>query len=289
MAVLEVQDLTFTYAGYSEPALKNISLQADAGELIGLVGANGAGKSTLCYALTGMIPHLYSGTMQGSVRIASMDTQAISLGQMAGRVGLVLQNPVNQLSGVRHTVYEEVAFGLENLGMPREAMPSRIEQALAKVGIDHLAHRSPFTLSGGEQQRLALASILVMSPSILVLDEPTAMLDPQGTVEVFQVIQQLRILGTTVVLAENRLEWLGAYASQVIVLAGGEIILRGAPKTVLTSPHLLECGIGWTRFTHAAYLGRERGLWPASHMLPVTLVEAEEGFRQAGRQVHRGN
>lgn len=285
MAVLEVKDLTYTYPSCTAPALKNISFQADAGELIGLIGANGAGKSTLCYALTGFIPHMFSGIMEGSVQIASMDTHAHPLSQMAGRVGLVLQNPANQLSGVRYTVYEEVAFGLENLGVPRQEMHPRIEQALTLVGIAYLAHRSPFTLSGGEQQRLALASILVMEPRILVLDEPTALLDPQGALNFFQVIQHLRKVGTTIVLAENRLEWLGAYASQIIVLAKGEIILRGPPQTSLTSPRLIECGIGWTRYAQAAHLGRKNGLWLADRRLPVTLADAEAGFREASRQL----
>jgi energy-coupling factor transporter ATP-binding protein EcfA2 len=285
VAFLEVRELTYTYPGCSIPALKNVSLQADAGDLIGLVGANGAGKSTLCYALAGFIPHMFSGQMDGFVQVAGLDTRAHSLGQMAGQVGLVLQNPANQLSGVRYTVYEEVAFGLENLGVPRAEMAQRIEQALNMVGISSLASRSPFTLSGGEQQRLALASILVMEPRILVLDEPTATLDPQGAVAFFQVLQRLRQMGTTVVLAENKLEWLGAYASHMIVLAQGEIILRGAPQNVLTSSRLLDCGVGWLRLTQAAQLGRERHLWPAEHTLPVTLEQAEAGFRDVSRQL----
>ena len=278
MAVLEVQDLTYTYPGTTVPALKHISFQAESGELVGLIGANGAGKSTLCYALTGFIPHMFSGTLEGSAQIAGMDTRATPLSQVAGQAGLVFQNPVNQLSGVRYTVYEEVAFGLENLGVPRAEMRPRIEQALALVGIADLAQRSPFTLSGGEQQRLALASILVMEPRILVLDEPTAMLDPQGALEFFQVIQHLRKAGTTIVLAENRLEWLGAYASQIIALAKGEIIMRGSPQTVLTSPRLIECGIGWTRYAHAAHQGQQRRLWPVARQLPLTLADAEVGF-----------
>jgi len=284
VAVIEVQGLTFTYPGSVEPALKNISFKAEVGDLIALIGANGAGKSTLCYALTGFIPHMFSGHMEGSVQVAGLDTRPHSLSQMVGRVGLVMQNPANQLSGVRSSVYEEVAFGLENLGVPRVEMPPRIEQALAMVGISDLAVRSPFTLSGGEQQRLALASILVMEPGILVLDEPTAMLDPEGAQAFFHVIQHLRHMGTTVVLAENRLEWIGGYASLVIALARGEIILHGSPQTVLTSPRLLECGIGWTRFAQAAHQGRERSLWPEGRQLPVTIRHAEVGFREAGKR-----
>jgi energy-coupling factor transporter ATP-binding protein EcfA2 len=282
VATLEVTGLTYTYPGSTSPALRDISFKAEAGDLIALIGANGAGKSTLCYALAGFIPHMFSGHMQGGVQVAGLETSAHSLSQLAGEVGLVMQNPANQLSGVRLSVYEEVAFGLENLGVPRVEMPPRIEQALAMVGIPGLAARSPFTLSGGEQQRLALASILVMEPRLLVLDEPTAMLDPEGALAFFHVIQHLLGTGTTVVLAENRLEWIGEYASQVVALTQGEIILQGSPQTVLTSSRLLECGIGWTRFAYAAQLGRERCLWPVDRQLPVTIMDAEMGFREAG-------
>ena len=168
--------------------MKDISFEAEVGDLIALIGANGAGKSTLCYALAGFIPHMFSGDMQGCVLVDGLDTRAHSLSQMAGRVGMVMQNPTNQLSGVRSSVYEEVAFGLENLGVPREEMPLRITRALRMVGIQDLAARSPYTLSGGEQQRLALASILIMEPGLLVLDEPTAMLDPEGASTFFRVI-----------------------------------------------------------------------------------------------------
>lgn len=282
MPILDVSGLTFTYPGAALPALKDITFQVESGQLVAVVGANGAGKSSLCLALAGLIPALYHGQMQGQVSVCGLDTRQHSPGHFAGRVGLVLQNPANQLSGLRYTVYDEVAFGLENLGLPRIEMPARIEQALQWVGLANLGERSPYSLSGGQLQRLALASILAMQPSVLILDEPVAMLDPQGSRAVFDIIQTLTQNGTTVLIAEHHLEWIGRFADRVIALANGEIVLDGAPQDVLASPRLPEIGVGWLRYTQAAWSGRTRSLWPVERPLPVTMEQAVMGF-QPGR------
>ena len=284
MPVIEVNGLTYTYPGSLTPALKDITFQVETGQLVAVIGANEAGKSTLCLALAGLIPALFHGQMQGAVTVCGMDTRLHSPGQFAGRVGLVLQNPANQLSGMRYTVYEEVAFGLENLGTPRAEMPSRIELVLQQVGLIELRDRSPYTLSGGQQQRLALASILALEPAVLVLDEPTAMLDPQGSQDIFEVVQDLAQSGTTVVITEHRLEWIGQYADRVIVLNQGEMILDGAPREVLANPILLQVGTGWLRYTQAAQQGQERSLWPVDRELPVTLLQANQGFQEANER-----
>ena len=283
MAIIEVNGLTYTYPGSSSPALKEVTFQVEAGQLLALIGANEAGKSSLCLALAGLIPSLFHGQMQGIVTICGLDTQQHSPGQLAGRVGLVLQNPANQLSGMRYTVYEEVAFGLENLGTPRREMPARIDHALEQVGLAELRDRSPYNLSGGQQQRLALASVLVLEPAVLLLDEPTAMLDPLGSQAVFKVIQKLVRAGTTVVVAEHHLEWIARYADRVIALNEGQVLLDGAPGDVLISPRLHQTGIGQLRYTQAAKLGQSRGLWPTDRALPVTLEQAIAGFRHSGK------
>ena len=280
MAILEVEQLTYTYPGRSAPALQDITFQAEAGQMIGIIGPNGSGKSTLCLALAGMIPSLYNGTIQGSVKINGLDTRQYTAGQFAGTVGLVLQNPANQLSHMRYTVYEEVAFGLENLGVTRADMPARIEAALEQVGLSALRNRSPYTLSGGQQQRLALASVLVMQPPVLVLDEPTAMLDPGGGQAVFEILKQLVFAGSTVILAEHRLEWIARYANQVIALANGTMIETGPPEVVMTSPQLLQNGTGWLRYTQAVQMGLTRGLWQTKQPLPVTLEQAAASFQR---------
>jgi energy-coupling factor transport system ATP-binding protein len=282
MVVIDVNGLTYTYPGSSSPALKEVTFQVETGQLLALIGANEAGKSSLCLALAGLLSSLFHGQIQGTVTVCGMDTQQHSPGQFAGRVGLVLQNPINQFSGMRYTVYEEVAFGLENLGVPRGEMSARIENALEQVALADLRDRSPYTLSGGQQQRLALASVFVLEPEVLLLDEPTAMLDPQSSQEVFEVVQKLVQAGTTVVVAEHHLEWIARYADRVIALNQGQMLLDGAPGEVLTSPLLHETGIGRLRYTQAAELGQSRGLWPAERALPVTIEQAAAGFQQTG-------
>lgn len=284
MPILDVSGLTYTYPGSPTPALKDVSFQVEPGQLLAIVGPNEAGKSTLCLALAGLIPSLFHGEMQGQVTVCGLDTQTHAPGDFAGQVGLVLQNPVNQLSGMRYTAYEEVAFGLENLGIPRAEMPKRIEQALEQVGLADLRERSPYTLSGGQQQRLALASVLVMNPSVLILDEPTAMLDPQGRQEIFSLVQSLTRMGVTVVIVEHHLEWIARHADRVLALEHGDVILDGPPAQVLTSARVRENGVGWLRYTRAAALGKTHGLWPDGRPLPVTLEETVAGFQHNGQE-----
>ena len=279
MAIVTIEHLLYRYPQTPQPALRDISLQIEPGEFVALVGANGAGKSTLCYALTGFVPHFYQGEMSGRVMVAGLDTQAHSLEEIVIEAGLVFQNPSNQISGAKYTVYAEVAFGLEQLGVPRGEMRTRIDRALALANIADLADRSPFALSGGQQQRLALASIFAMQPKVLVLDEPTSQLDPASSEQVFAVIRELSRQGITVVMAEHKLEWIAQFADRVIALADGEIILDGAPNAVLTSTLLETHHIAPTRYTRAARRAQQAGLWLAHQPLPVTLDQAEAGFR----------
>jgi energy-coupling factor transporter ATP-binding protein EcfA2 len=278
--VIHVQNLTYTYPRAAQPALNNLSLDIPQGQFCAVVGANGAGKSTLCYVLTGFAPHFYHGVLTGSVGVAGQDVPHTPLAELAGEIGLVFPNPFNQITGARFTVGEEVAFGLENLGVPRPEMAARIQEALALTGLEDLADRSPFALSGGQQQRLAIASVIVMRPRVLVLDEPTAQLDPVGTREVFAVLSNLAgAANTTIVLTEHKLEWLAVFAQRVLVLAAGQVVADGAPGDVLASPDLAQHGINPTRYTQAARQAQADGLSPVGKPLPVTLEQALEFFQ----------
>jgi energy-coupling factor transporter ATP-binding protein EcfA2 len=281
MAIIEIESLTYRYPHTSQPALRDLSLTIEAGEFVAVIGANGAGKSTLCYTLTGFVPHFFQGELTGRVHVAGLETKDHPLEDIVLVSGLVFQNPFNQISGAKFTVYEEIAFGLENLGVPREEMPARIERVMALTGISDMADRSPYALSGGQQQRVALASMLVMEPQVLVLDEPTSQLDPLGSREVFAVIRDLSREGMTVIMAEHKLEWVATFADRVLVLADGQLVLSGPPAEVLTSPLLETYHIGQTRYTIVARRLQAGGKWPPGQPLPVTLEEAEIGFRAA--------
>jgi len=283
MALVRLEAVTYTYPLQDAPALRGIDLVVQEGEFVGIVGGNGAGKSTLCYTLSGFIPHFFKGELHGRVTITGRDTRALALGEIVQDVGLVFQNPFTQMSGARFTIYEELAFGLENLGVPRDEMERRLAWVMALTGLEGLGDRSPYALSGGQQQRVALASILVMRPRLLVLDEPTSQLDPISSRELYAVVDRLSQEGITVVLAGHKLEWMALYADRVLALAGGKIILEGPPQEVLTSPLLPQHNIGASRFTQAALAAREASLWPTEKPLPVTLQQAVEGFRGDGR------
>ncbi len=278
MAIVSLNDVTYTYPVTDTPALKNFSLQIEAGEFVAIIGANGAGKSTLCYTIAGFVPHFYKGELTGTVHVAGKETQTSSLSEWVTNVGLVFQNPFNQMSGSKYTVYEELAFGLENLGVPRAEMKQRLERVIEMTNISSLTDRSPYALSGGQQQRVALASILVMEPAVLVLDEPTSQLDPIGSREVFQVIKQMSQEGITVVLAEHKIEWVAEFADRLVALADGELLTSGTPQAVLTDPRLPEHNIVVSNYTTTARAAQAQQLWPAERPLPITLDQAVAGF-----------
>ncbi len=273
--MIELANVSYAYPQATAPALRNITLSVPEGQFLAVVGGNGAGKSTLSYVLSGFIPHHFKGTYRGTIDVADMDLPASSLGEIAGQVGLVFSNPFNQISGARFTVEEEVAFGMENLGLPRPVMMTRVAQALETTGLTDVATRSPYALSGGQQQRLALASMLVMQPRLLVLDEPTSQLDPMGKKEVFTVLDKLAAEEEmTVVLIEHELEWIGDFADRVIVMHEGRIVKDGAPREILADESLIALGVGNTAYTMAARQAREQGLVENEGPLPVTLDQA---------------
>ena len=277
MAIIDLRNVTYKYPLTQESALKNINFQVNEGEFVAVIGPNGAGKSTLCYTVAGFVPHFFKGELSGTVEVAGADSSKSNLHEWVLNVGLAFQNPFNQISGAKYTVFEEIAFGLENIGVPRDEMIPRVNDAMKLTGISELADRSPYSLSGGQQQRVALTSILVMHPKVLVLDEPTSQMDPIGTREVFGVIRTLAEQGMTVIMAEHKVDWIANFADRVVALHEGQIIEDGKPQEALTSDVLAGKGFGISRYTSVARKAKETGLWKKDK-LPVTLEEAVEGF-----------
>jgi energy-coupling factor transporter ATP-binding protein EcfA2 len=269
--MIQLESFSYRYPGSEQPALDGISLQIPQGQFCGVVGPNGAGKSTLCLALSGFVPQFFRGKASGSLHIGGKDAVNTPLGELAGEVGLVFQNPFNQISGARFSVEAEIAFGLENLGLPQAEMRERVKTVMAEFGIENLAERSPFELSGGQQQRVAIASVLAMQPKVLVLDEPTSQLDPHSTEEVFKTLEVISQRGdTTVVLVEHKLEWVATFADRVLVMQAGRVMMDGAPSEILASPELAKIGVGRTKYTEAA-----ARLRTDETKLPVTLEQAQ--------------
>lgn len=280
MKQIVFNDFSYTYAGAKRAALNTLSLQLNAGEFVGVVGANNSGKSTFCYALSGVIPHLYHGELKGSVQINEMDNNSRTVSEIAQQVGLVLQVPPCQMSGVRFTVFEEVAFGLENRGVEREDIKERVSAVLTLIGLDKVADLSPFELSGGQQQRLALATVLAVDPPYIVLDEPTTFLDPIGAELVFKILLRLKRQGKTIIITEQRLDLIAQYTSRVLLFDEGKLVMDDVPRQVLTSSALESCKLASTRYTQTARLAREKGVLAAGQPLPASLHEAVEYFTE---------
>ncbi|SEM99234.1 energy-coupling factor ABC transporter ATP-binding protein [Lihuaxuella thermophila] len=272
MKKIIVEKLKYRYPMTGKLALDNLSFTVEQGELIGIIGANGAGKSTLCLALTGLVPHFYRGAYGGKVVIDGLEVIKSEISELALHVGIVFQNPFTQVTGSKLTVYEEIAFGLENMGLDRSEMTARIDEALHLLDISQLKDRDPFQLSGGQMQRMAIASVIAMKPGILVLDEPTSQLDPQGSDEVFKAVRRLAKEGMTVIIAEHKIEKIAAYADRVLVLYNGRLIDFDTPHKIFSRTDLLSYGVPAPVYTQICQaLGIQH---PRSGTYPVTLEEA---------------
>jgi energy-coupling factor transporter ATP-binding protein EcfA2 len=225
--ILTVENLSYAYPSIHkgeapEWVLREINLAVEGGEFVALMGPTGVGKTTFCLALNGIVPHLTGGTIRGQVVVDGLNTVKHPVSRLAQSVGVVFQDPEAQL--FNPSVEAEVAFGLENLGIPRAEIFERVAWALALVDLQDLAGASPRRLSGGQKQRVAIAALLAMRPKILVLDEPTANLDPQGKAEVFAALGSLRqAYGTTVFLVSHESEYIAELSDRVIVLAEGRV------------------------------------------------------------------
>lgn len=242
MAVLELRNVTFKYQLAKENILEDISFSIEKGEFVALVGKNGVGKTTLCSIMRGLIPTFHTGTMSGQVLLNGSDISEMSMGDIALHIGFVFQNPFVQVSGVKQTVFEEIAYGLENLGVERSEIIRRVDEMLNQLNINHLRFKHPMQISGGQSQRVALASVLVMDPEILIIDEPTSQLDPQGTEEVFETIRLLKDRKKTIILVEHKIDWVAEYADRIIVIDQKQIVKDAPAQAVFSDPMLLSTG-----------------------------------------------
>lgn len=278
-AVIELKNVTYQYPLTEVPAIKDFSLSIEKGSFWGIIGPNGSGKTTLCAIMRGFIPSFYKGTLQGEVLVDGKRIDEYAEGEISLRVGYVFQNPFNQISGVKDTVFEEVAYGLENFGVSVAEIEDRVVRAMRLTDIEHLAMKKPFELSGGQQQRMALASSLVLEPDILIIDEPTSQLDPEGTESVFKIIEQLKRERRTVILVEHKIDMIAEYADNIVVLKDGSAIRSGSKQEILSDISLESEGIQLPQY---ALLGDElikRGL--KLDYIPITEQQAIEVIGKA--------
>jgi len=271
MVLIETKNLTYTYPGVSKPSMSDVSIKVEKGEFVLITGPSGCGKTTLCRCFNGLIPHFYQGELKGEITVADMDTTKHQTHEMAKSVGLVFQNPENQLFAL--SIEKDVAFGLENLGVPREEMWERVEWALKLTGIYDLRERSPHEVSGGQQQRVAIAAVLAMRPEIIVLDEPTSFLDPLSAEKIFEVIHELnKKLGITVVLVEHRLDLTAKYADHIIIMDEGKVCFDGDPREILSAEETRLIGVGIPKATLLYQILKKEGI----NLKNLTPLSSEE-------------
>jgi energy-coupling factor transporter ATP-binding protein EcfA2 len=259
--LLKIEDLSFTYAGLERRALQNVSMSVGKGEVVVLAGASGSGKTTLLRCINGLVPNLYPGEYSGRVIVDGLVAQETPPYELAKKIGFLFQNPENQI--FMFSVERDIAFGLENLGMERSEILRRVDWALHALGIEHLRTMSPSDLSDGQKQRVAIAGALATGPQMLVLDEPTSLLDPKMAENVVKLLTDLNNeLGLSILLVEHRLELVLPIADRLIVLSDGCIRQQGAPKDVLETDGIEEAGISLPPVVSLQKELRRLGRWP---------------------------
>ena len=270
MTEIAFDDVSITYATAADPAVSDVSVEIDAGSLVGITGPSESGKTTFCRALGGFVPNFFDVSLDGSVRVAGIDVGRATIADLGETVGYVFENPNDQLTGAATSVRDEIAFGLEQRGVDGDALRPRIASALSTVGVEHLVDRDLDALSGGQLQRVALASVLALDPEILVLDEPTSRLDPAGTDAVFETAATLRDEGYTVVAVSQHLRKLASVADRLLVFDEGGLVRNGPPRSVLADRDL-DPILRVPLTVRIARRLRDDGTIPAGCPLPLTV------------------
>ena len=274
--ILEIRGLSFRYPDSPRRAVEGFDLAVPEGEIVALAGPSGCGKSTLLRTINGLIPHMYSGEYAGEVRVGETVVRDSSMRELAQRVGFLFQNPENQI--FMFTVEPDVAFGLQNLGVPREEMRLRVDHAMTLLDIADLAKHAPHELSDGQKQRVALAGVLAMRPWLVILDEPTSLLDPKTAAELVALVARLRRdLGTTFVVVEHRLDLLVRVADRLVVMSDGKKVMDGKPRDVLFGDEAGAYGVSVPAVTQVQKMLARDGLAPAGELMtPAELADAVE-------------
>jgi energy-coupling factor transport system ATP-binding protein len=282
MVLVSIDKVSFTYAYTEQPALIDVSLELEAGLLYGVIGMNASGKSTLCSLIRGIIPHFHEGELSGTVNIMGTSLVDWDPAELSTTIGCVFENPFTQISGIKETVFEEIALGLENLGVAREEMIERVCTVVKQLGLEALVTKNPNELSGGQRQKVAFASIIAMDADFLVIDEPTSQLDPESSEEVFRIISDLKNQGKSIVVVEHKIDLLAQYADRIIVMKQGRIIAEGPTREILTSDAMDEADVARPEVTELAVaLAGSPAAFP---VIPITRAQA---FEQLAPRVKR--
>lgn len=271
MCLIKFEDFYFRYKGNQEYALKNINLKLDQNKFILLAGETGSGKTSLIRCLNGLIPQFYAGYYKGFVEVASKDTTITPIADLSTEVGIVFQNPENQL--IAMNVEHEIAFGMENLGFQKDVIRKKLIEVMELTEIKDLAHKAPFEISGGEQQRVAIASILVLDPKIIVLDEPTANLDPLFAQKIILLLKKIqKEKGLTVIISEHRMDLIIPIVDEIILMKEGCIVAHDEKNVIINSKKFNTLNLNKPRIYSIFNALKIRGL--IQQNLPISINEA---------------
>ncbi len=270
--MIEFKNFSFKYKKGHKNALSNINLTIKKGDFVGIIGNSGAGKSTFTYAINGVIPHHFEGDFYGEVNINELDTVESSPSELALTVGSVFQDIDGQM--VSSVVEDEILFGIENFGVPHDEIEKRVTDILKMVGIEDLRYRNISTLSGGQKQKVAISAVVALMPDVLVLDEPTAELDPQSSLQIFNMLKMLNEkMGITIIVVEQKIRLLSEFSKRLLIINDGSIYLDGTPQEVLKDTSALEqIGVNCPRVASLANNLIEKKLYNGA--VPINVNEA---------------
>jgi len=271
--LIKFEDFSFKYDQAQDFVLKDIDLNIDSGKFILLCGVTGSGKTSLVRAMNGLIPQFYNGEIKGNVYVKGKNTKTVPTSILSRDVGLVFQNPENQL--IAMNVEREIAFGPENIGVPWEEIDSRIKESIKITDIEHLRKKAPFELSGGEQQRVAIASILALQPEIIIFDEPTSLLDPKGAIQILALLKKILLdkKVSTIIVIEHRLDIMLPLTDEIILLDNGQIYEQGETHDVINGEKFLNLGINIPKLVSVFHELMNRNKF--SGHLPISLEETQ--------------
>jgi len=275
MSLIELQHINYRYPLTPELTIKDLSLKVEPGEVLGLIGSNGSGKTTVCNIMRGFIPAFYKGELEGKVIFEDEPLDTSNLGRLAQKIGYAFQNPFTQITGVKYTVYDEIGYGLENLSVPREEANEKVEQVIKLLNLEKIRNQNPYDLSGGQKQMVALASVIVLDPELIILDEPTSQLDPSSTLAVYNIVKNLKKQGKTIIIVDHKVDLLAQVCDEIAVIQDGQLVVKGETHHVFSDEKVVAAG-GQIPEVSAFYLKK----FPKSKQVPVTVDEAYEMLKE---------
>ena len=276
MSLIELQHINYRYPLTSDLTIKDLSLKVEPGEVLGVIGSNGSGKTTVCNIMRGFIPAFYKGELEGKVIFEDKPLDTSNLGRLAQKIGYAFQNPFTQITGVKYTVYDEIGYGLENLSVPREEANKKVEQVIELLNLQKIRNQNPYDLSGGQKQMVALASVIVLDPELIILDEPTSQLDPSSTLAVYNIVKNLKKQGKTIIIVDHKVDLLAQVCDEIAVIQDGQLVVKGETHHVFSDEKVVAAG-GQIPEVSAFYLKK----YPKSKQVPVTVDEAYEMLKEA--------